>query len=368
MIRSTLLAIFAAAAIAAPPQSLSKLAFSPDGILFIGDSIGARIYAVDLNDRMPVAEPPKLKVVDIEAKIGGMLGADPRDVLIHGMAVNPISKNIYLTASRGRRNFTIEWQLPNDVANPSVLLRVTPAGEIQEVRLGNLKQTSAEIGNPANERVEIDWKKAHARVDAVSDMAFIDGKLYVTGLSNEEFASTMRVYPYPFDGTSAAASLEIYHGSHGKYETEAPVRAFVPVRVQGKPYVMASYLCTPLVIFPMSDLKDKKHIKGRTIAELGDGNYPMDMVPFQFKNKDYILIVNSKRSLMLVKADDLSKPLPNITTPVESTGGIPFTQPRSLGGVIHAANWGSKNLAFLRRDPFSGDLQLISSQIDAPEE
>src|SRR6185369_16240594 len=111
--------------------------------------------------------------------------------------------------------------------------------------------------------VQIDWKKAFARVDAVSDMAFIDGKLYVTGLSNEEFASTMRVYPYPFDGSSAAASLEIYHGSHGKYETEAPVRAFVPVRVQGKPYVMASYLCTPLVLFPTSDLKDKKHVKGR---------------------------------------------------------------------------------------------------------
>ena len=54
---------------------------------------------------------------DIEGKIAAMLGADPRDVMIHDMAVNPMSKNIYLTVSRGRRAFTGQWQLPNDVAN-----------------------------------------------------------------------------------------------------------------------------------------------------------------------------------------------------------------------------------------------------------
>ena len=35
-------------------------------------------------------------------------------------------------------------------------------------------------------------------VQTITHMAFIDGKLYVSGLSNEEFASKMRVIPYPF--------------------------------------------------------------------------------------------------------------------------------------------------------------------------
>src|SRR5436189_3830500 len=120
-------------------KSYSKLAFSPDGILFVGDSIGARIYALDLGDRQRQDAVKPLQVGDIEGKIAAMLGADPRDVMIHDMAVNPMSKNIYLTVSRGRRAFTGQWQLPNDVANASVLLRVTPAGAIEEVRLDRVK-------------------------------------------------------------------------------------------------------------------------------------------------------------------------------------------------------------------------------------
>jgi len=347
-------------------QSLSKLTFGPDGILFIGDSIGARIFAVDVDDRTPVSDPGKLNVSDLEGKIGGMLGVDARDVLIHDMAVNPISKNIYLTASRGRHSFTVDWQLPNDVANASVLLRISPKGEIQEVRLDKVKFSATEVSNPANEKVEIDWKKTKARVDAISDMAFADGKLFVAGLSNEEFASTMRVYDFPFSKNGSSSSLEIYHGSHGKYETEAPVRTFLPIRINGKPTLLASYLCTPLVVFPIDDLEDKKHVKGRTIAELGDGNYPLDMVEFQFKNKKYVLIVNSKRGDILVSEDSLSQPLPNITSPIEGTGGIPFDHPRTVGGVLHAGNYGEKNLVFLRRDGFNGELQLVTREIDLP--
>src|SRR5260370_23394045 len=106
-------------------KSYSRLAFSPDGILFVGDSIGARIYALDLGDRQRQDAVKPLAIGDVEGNIAAMLGADPRDVMIHDMAVNPVSKNIYLTVSRGRRGFTSEWQLPNDVANASVLLRVT---------------------------------------------------------------------------------------------------------------------------------------------------------------------------------------------------------------------------------------------------
>jgi hypothetical protein len=41
-----------------------------------------------------------------------------------------------------------------------------------------------------------------------------------------------------------ATTLENYHGAHGKYETEAPVRAFVTYPLKGKSHLLAAYLPT----------------------------------------------------------------------------------------------------------------------------
>ena len=340
-------------------KSYSKLAFGPDGILFVGDSIGAKVYALDLGDRTPVGEVKALQIGDLEGKLAGMLGIDVRDVLIDDMAVNPISKNIYLTASRGRRSFSIEWQLPNDVASAGALLRVTPSGEIQEVRLENVKYSSVDVSNPVNEAAEYPWKKSKQRVDVISDMVFVDGKLFVAGLSNEEFSSTMRVYPFPFGDSASATSLEIYHGSHGKYETDSPVRAFVPVKIHGKQHLLASYLCTPLVLFPIDALKDKKHVKGTTIGELGSGNYPLDMVALRWKGKDVIMVVNSTRGVLLVAVEDLQKPLSSITTQIEDTAGIPFQRLRNRG-ILQAENFGEKQLLLLVRNLLNGEVSLTT--------
>jgi hypothetical protein len=351
--------------VAGPVQvkSLSKLTFGPDGILFVADSIGARIWALDLNDRTPAGELKKVEINDLEGKLAGLLGADPRDVMIHDMAVNPISRNTYLTVSRGRRSFTQQWQLPNDVANASVLLRITPSGEFEEVRLDRVKRSFVDISNPVDDKVVAEYKTSKARVDAVSDMAFADGKLIVAGLSNEEFSSTMRVYSFPFDGKGTMTSIEIYHGSHGKYETNSPVRTFLPIRINGKAYIMASYLCTPLVLFPMDEMKDKQHLKGRTIAELGDGNYPLDMVAFQYKGRERIMIVNSTRGVVLINTDDLSKPLAPITIPIEGTAGIPFQYLRNRG-ILQVENFGDKNLLVLSRNSLNGEVSLWTMPVE----
>ena len=53
---------------------------------------------------------------------------------------------------------------------------------------------------------------------------------------------------------------------------------FVPYQVQNTPHLIAGYLCTPLVKFPVASLKPGEKIMGTTIAELGAGNRPIDMV------------------------------------------------------------------------------------------
>jgi len=353
--------VHAAGSIVGPikAKSYSKLTFGPNGILFLGDSLGARIYALDLDDRTPLATVKPLQVSDLESKLAGMLGIDARDVLIHDMAVNRISKNAYFIVSRGRRNFFMDFQLPNDVAPASALLRITPSDVIQEVRLDNVKHSFVEVSNPVNEKAEVAWKKSKQRVDVISDMAFAGGKLYVAGLSNEEFSSTMRIYRFPFDGPGSASSLEIYHGSHGKYETDSPIRAFLPLKIHGREHLLASYLCTPLVLFETDQLKDKKHVKGNTIGELGSGNYPLDMVAFRWKGKDWIMVVNSTRGVLLISAEDLEKPLPSITTKIEDTAGITIQYLRNRG-VLQVENYGEKNLLLLARDPISGQVNLAT--------
>ena len=83
-------------------QSMGSLAFGPEGILFIGDSQGGSIFAIELNDKTKNAGADKLEVEDIEEKIAAMLGTRARDISIHDLAVNPLSQNAYLSLSRGK--------------------------------------------------------------------------------------------------------------------------------------------------------------------------------------------------------------------------------------------------------------------------
>jgi hypothetical protein len=163
-------------------KSYSKLTFSPDGALFLADSIGARIYALDFGDRERSKAVGLLNIEGLGAKIGALIGADPADVLVHDMAVNTVSRNTYLIVSRGKRAMTSRSYLPNDVANANVLLRISPAGRLEEVQLDRVKRSTLDIANPVGEAGVVSWKRTKELVDAVSDMVFHDGKLFVAGL------------------------------------------------------------------------------------------------------------------------------------------------------------------------------------------
>src|SRR5688572_12126060 len=64
-------------------KSAAQLAFGPEGILFIGDSHQAAIYAVDTADLKPAVSPANLEIKAINARIASMLGTSPDDILIN---------------------------------------------------------------------------------------------------------------------------------------------------------------------------------------------------------------------------------------------------------------------------------------------
>ena len=82
-------------------KSAGALAFGPDGVLFVGDSVGGSVAALDTGDRTP-AKAHAVDVQGIDAKIAALVGVAPADIMINDVAVNPISRNVYVSASRGR--------------------------------------------------------------------------------------------------------------------------------------------------------------------------------------------------------------------------------------------------------------------------
>ena len=344
-------------------RSMSALAFGPDGVLFVGDSRAGAVFALDLGDRTTREVGKPSDVQDVEGKLAALLGATPADVLVHDMAVNPLSKNVYLAVSRGRAQLASEWALPNDVADATVLLKIDEAQRFSVVDLASVPHARLDLPNPVDPAKKHGWKEGLSlRTETITDLAYEGGALWVAGLSNEEFASTMWRADYPFAGPVAATTIENYHGAHGKYETEAPVRAFVPFALNGKTHLVAAYLCTPLVTFDASSLQDKKHVRGRTIGEFGSGNYPLDMVVYKNKDQQKLLIANSNLPFMIVDPKDVEAYAGEITSEVPGyTAGVRF-ESRSGTGVQQLDNLGDAHVVVLRR-LMGGRLDLVPMSV-----
>ncbi len=299
-------------------RSAGALAFGPDGILFVGDSAGGSIYALDTGDTK-AGSTVSISVKAVNEKVAAMLGTSADQILISDMVINPISKNAYLSVSRGR----------GPDAMP-VILKVDGSGKISEFSVANVKHSRAALPDaPAADAK--DRRGRSLRVQAITDLAYVDGRVLVAGLSNEEFASTLRSIPFPFSDVGKGTGVEIFHGAHGRFETNAPVRTFVPYEIQKEPHLLAAYTCTPLVKFPLSDLKPGTKVMGTTIAELGNRNRPLDMIVYGKGGTDYILMNNSSRGVMKMSTKDIHK-YGGIEEKTDITG-LPYETIDALEGV-----------------------------------
>jgi len=298
--------------------SIGPLAFAPDGTLFAADRQAASILALDLGSQASSGTAGTKDIPAVDQKIAAMLGTAPADITITDLAVHPQSKNSFVSVMRG--------QGPD--AKPA-LLRIDGAGKIDLVAFDNMKFTSVTLPNPA----AVNATGRGGRTSSVTDMALVNGRLVVAGLSNEEFASKLWSIAYPFTTTDRGASVEIFHGNHGGLETRAPVMAFVPYTVDNQPTILAGYTCTPLVKFPIASLKPGEKIVGTTIAEFGAGNSPLDLFLYKKDGKDFLLMSNSRHGVLKISTAPFGTAqaiTAKVTTP---TGGVPFESIASMAGV-----------------------------------
>ncbi len=301
-------------------KSAGPIGFGPDGILFVGDTRGAALFAIDTGDRTPGGETAAIKVEEINKKVAELLGTSPEQIQIRDLAVNPASGNVYLAVARGR----------GPDAAP-VILRVGHDGKLAEVALENVSFAKADVPN-APSATAPQQKGQSPRNLSITDLAYVDGRVFLAGLSNEEFSSRLLAVPFPFTDAVDGAAVEIYHGSHGRFETRSPIRAFVTYKIGGEPYLLTSYTCTPLVKVPVADLKAGAHVKGTTIAELGNRNTPLDMIVYHKDSKDYLLMANDNRGVMKIPTEGAGAAA-SITQRVPDKQGLGYETIDSLKGV-----------------------------------
>jgi hypothetical protein len=333
-------------------QSATKLTFGDDHTLFVADWKGARIYALPVTAPARAAGKP-FNLKDVQAPIAKALGVAQTALRFEDLAVQPGSEVAFVA---------LTVQGAKGKASPAVVT-IDANGKVQRLDLSKAVGSAAITDAPAGDAAF--WRDLPVQTLTVTDMRFYQGKLYVAGLSNRSFASTLRVYDYPFSGAARATTIEMYHPVHNQIETRAPIRSMTVMTIAGEPTLVAAYTCTPLVLIPLKDLKDGAHIAAKTVGELGWGSAPNSLVSFKQGDSEYALLVNSSRSADLLSAAELGTgaAAPGLNTPIE-VPAKPYSGVKALMTPMSAAlrvdNLNPEQLLALRRDDASGQMQLVS--------
>lgn len=328
-------------------KSAGPLAFGPDGILFVGDAKGATVFAIGTADTKGDPSKVAINVSGVNAKVAELLGVNADKIAIVDLAVNPLTGNVFLSVSK---------------AGSAALVKIAADGKISQVGLQKVLMQKIELPNaPEDKDVETKRGKANLRNQSITDLAYAEGKVYVSGVAGGS-PSNVREIPFPFTDANAGTSVEIYHAAHGRLEDNAVVRTFLPINIDGEASLLAGFTCTPLVKFPVNTLKPGEKTRGTTVAELGNMNQPLDMIVYQKEGKSFLLMANNKRGVMKITTEGITKN-PGLTEPVRGGGvaGQTYETIKELEGVVQLDKLNSTHAVIITQSPSgSQDLRTIA--------
>jgi hypothetical protein len=247
-------------------KSINVIEFAPGGVLLVGDGTASQILAVQTGDTTAVKKL-KATIEDIAAKLAASMGTTAKGIEIVDLAVNPASGRVY---------FAVRHQADRKYA----LLTLDGTGEIDEFSLTDVKY--ARLPLLAGEK---------AKVSVITDVAWADDRIVAAGRSNESFSSKIFSIDAPLshEAVSSSYSAKTYHVSHRRWETKAPMSVVLPLRENGKTWIVGAFSCTPIVKYPLDSLKEGALVTGVSVIELGSGNRPLDMLLYEKNGKSYVL-------------------------------------------------------------------------------
>jgi hypothetical protein len=344
-------------------QYAGALTFSPEGVLFVGDNISGAVFAYPMSEGAVSKTAPKLDIEGIDSGIAALLKTKSR-VHTNGMAVHPISHDVYLSISFG--------------AGSPALVKVSPVGILSLADLAHAKSTSWVVPNaptpdehfrdrtgdlPLPTTPDRDHLKAMTpmRSMTIVDLKFHKGELFIAGISNEEFSSTPRRVSYPFDGHSSSTAVRIYHVAHERYATRAPIRAMGFATINGQDTLIAAHTCSPIVLIPTADLTDGAKVTGRTVGDMGNGQ-PISLVSVSYMGQPSLFVTNVGHDPRMIPISGLQKAVAYL--PENSPhGGVGDWRPEYPLGPV------GKSLMFVGSSLFADKLDdnyLVSVTRDAP--
>src|SRR5262249_6105909 len=129
-------------------------------------------------------------------------------------------------------------------------------------------------------------------VSSVTDVAWAGDRILATGKAGKQFQNKIYTIAAPLDKDAKANvySAKTFHVAHNRWETDAPIKTLLPYEFDKKKYVVGAFTCTPLVKYPIDDLKSGDKVQGVSVIELGNGNHPRDMFTYEKDGKAYILL------------------------------------------------------------------------------
>ena len=342
----------AQAALAEAPMSATVLEFADPTTLFVADSAGAAIHAYTLPEMEAATGSMAYSFEGFSGALAETLGVAETEIIFNDLAVNPATQAAFVSLSAA--------------SQPAVVM-VTPNGTITPIDLASLPSTSTELATAPDDGVTF-WRDIPSATLTVTDLDYASGTLFVSGLSTGEFASTLSQIPFPFGDAAKTASVEIYHAVHDQMETRAPIRAMEVVDLDGVQTVVAAYTCTPLVTLPTASLTDGSHVTGNTIAELGYGNTPLEVLSFDVYNREgnaspFIMVVNRELQANLIPLEAVAAAAnaPGLAEPVSMgmEAGVDTIQ-TPMSGVYQAADQDPQFLLALKRNLDTGAMDLVS--------
>lgn len=361
------------ASLAQNAASLGVLEFSNEGILFAGDNTSGAVFAYDFSDENEQSESFEVNVYQIDEKVASVLGTQSHHIQINDIAVHPKSGDVYLSVTRG-----------HGTASLPALIRINSTQRLENIDLTKVKFTRQSLTNipddshtmalrgtlgaPPTEK-EIAKSKISLRTLSIVSMEYHNDGLYVAGISNEEFTSVLRHLPYPFNGKEEISEIEMYHIAHDRYETRAPIRSMLAKELNGVEYLVAAYTCSPLVLIPISELKNGAKVKAKSMGDMGNGQ-PIDMVAFMLQGEEMLFVTNNSRSPRSIPLKGLAKAQPVTEEDFERGGKLDMSPIMPFGPMGKAIMFtgasirldllNEKHFISINRDIESGNLDLIS--------
>jgi len=328
-------------------KSAAVLAFGPDDVLFVGDAKAATVFAIATGDSRGNAASAKFSNNDIQSNLNDMFGGTTK---INDLVVNPKTGNLFLACETTGR---------------PAIVHVTNGGrKMNAVDLAAAKTSHVALKNAPEDKVQ-GRRRRNPRNDAITDLAYFEGKLLVSGLRASGSPSSVREIDFPFMSEDRGIGVQIYHAAHGRDEDYAAMRTFVPLTIDGEPSLLAAYVCTPLVKIPLKELKSSgEKVKGTTVAELGNRNRPLDMITYEKDGASYLLLSNSARGVMKITTKGLSEN-EGLTERVSGggTAGQKYETIKSLQGVEQMARLNDTHAVVLMKN---GDGPIVLKTVELP--